>query len=223
MPIIFLRRRQLDALGKTIGLLWQLTLITGVALLPAYTTRVRSVLTDGGVERLIADSVNILPDFFWFIRANPPANTEDHTQLFPRAIKLLGWKHQMDLIIRKGLTSLVWFPVWVSLTTQVVYFLRNVHYLAGLQKKLNELHLAVLCGQLEALKLPNFAKWRWNTLDFVCVSLNTVVQSLSRHFDVTWFADVRDRVMVRSVQRALSSQLWLEQFELVSWYAGVSF
>ena len=53
LPVVALARTQLDAIGKTIALLWQLTLVTGPALLPLVLRRVRGILSDNGVERLI--------------------------------------------------------------------------------------------------------------------------------------------------------------------------
>ena len=52
LPVVALTRAQLDSIGKTIALLWQLMLLTGPAMLPLVLRRVRGILSDNGVERL---------------------------------------------------------------------------------------------------------------------------------------------------------------------------
>ena len=104
LPIVYLARGETSALHKTVGMLWQLTLIIGPDLLPLFATRVRSILTDGGVERLTANMPPMLSDYYWYIKAQMPRRAPlPRRRLFPRAVHLLGWKHQFDLIIRKGL------------------------------------------------------------------------------------------------------------------------
>ena len=67
LPILYLDRGEQDRYAKTIALMWQLALVCGIELLPLYLTRVRSILTDAGVERFIPTMPDtMLEDFYWY-------------------------------------------------------------------------------------------------------------------------------------------------------------
>ena len=95
------------------------------------------MLTDGGVERLIVHQVDIVPDFYWFIRCQLK-NHEPQHRLFPRAVQILGWRHQVDLIVRKGLFACPWLPRWLSGFKSITYFLRDKNLLKDLAKRFQD-------------------------------------------------------------------------------------
>ena len=115
LPMVALQRCFLDAGGKLIALLWQLWLMTGPE--PEQLRRLlastRAIVTDCGVERLLADTMDIVPDFFQTLglKGRLPERTQ-HT--FPRALAIPGWMHSWDTILRRGLASLPWFPSWLE-------------------------------------------------------------------------------------------------------------
>ena len=93
-PALALDKECRDATGKCVALLWQIFLIAGPSyfLVKLFCSRVRSVTTDQGVERLLADFPGFLPDFFLMVDpqyrvkdANPP-----WANLFPRALAMPG-------------------------------------------------------------------------------------------------------------------------------------
>ena len=63
LPLLFLGQGSLDTIAKTVGLLWQVMLLTGANHLQALLGRVRAVLTDGGTERKIVTAQLTLDDF----------------------------------------------------------------------------------------------------------------------------------------------------------------
>jgi hypothetical protein len=66
LPCLALGPSFMDAMGETVALLWQIFLIVGPHFdhIRAFLRRVRSLTTDMGVERKIADAVDCLKDFF---------------------------------------------------------------------------------------------------------------------------------------------------------------
>ena len=76
--------------------------------------RGRSISTDGGIERLIASQRGFLDNFRCFIEEPLPRNFREHPHMFPRAVQVLGWKLQADLIIRKGVEKLAVVPAVVG-------------------------------------------------------------------------------------------------------------
>ena len=52
LPVLSLGRQNMDAMNKTIALLWQLLLLVGPALLPRVLFRIKGILSDNGTERL---------------------------------------------------------------------------------------------------------------------------------------------------------------------------
>ena len=69
LPLVSLARNQLDAIGKMVALLWQLWLIYGPSWdrMRAALSRVRGIVSDAGVERLIVDSQDTLDLFFMYM------------------------------------------------------------------------------------------------------------------------------------------------------------
>ena len=218
LPAVYLSRGQLDALSKTVALLWQVSLLVGARLLQMYLSRVRAVLTDGGTERLILDSTLTIEEFFWYVKVRTPAGTRPRQPLFPRALRILGWKHQFDLILRKGLVNLDWFPAWLQQFKDLVRLVRDRNIVASLCKGLRRDLLSGLATLLEGAEVPSFAAWRWTTLDKCCRAVHTFLDSLRVNFDPTALASMRDTRHLQSVTRSLRSELFAQRFHFVMWY-----
>ena len=128
LPLLSLPRDHLDRVGKCVALLWQLLMLVGSRLLQAFLKRVRGILTDCGVERLIADMPEFLVEFFAYCRVKVPLGFQSAPGfLFPRCIHMPGWRHNLDLIIRKALTSMRAFPIWITRLKAVIHLLRDVN------------------------------------------------------------------------------------------------
>ena len=99
-PLINLARDNLDHAGKTVGLVWQVFLLVGpdYASVRDFLNRVRSLTTDMGVERLLADMPDFLPDFYAAIDPAFSKHSVAHrSHMFPAAMQVAGWCHMWDL------------------------------------------------------------------------------------------------------------------------------
>ena len=112
-------------LGKATGLLWQIFLVVGLANLRRICRAVRSVTTDMGTERLIANVDDILPSFLRHLGAPARHIPPNGTRLFERALQLRGWRHMIDLLVQMGLSLCLWFPSFLESVRALVAFLRD--------------------------------------------------------------------------------------------------
>ena len=161
-PVVSLGRDLLGVHGKTIALLWQVYLIAGPSFegMRKFLRRVRSLTTDMGAERGIADHSDILVDFFTYLDPDFRAEGRERLEyLFPRAIQTSGWQHMWDLLVRNALSSVTWFPKWLDLLKAVVTTLRLSLEMEAIVKFLKPKHLG-FATILESLSVPSFAHWR---------------------------------------------------------------
>ena len=214
LPLVSLARHQLTALDKAFALVWQLWLMYGptYAKLARVLQRVRSVTTDQGAERLIADTGSILPDFFRNLDPRVKVPPHEGEYLFGLALGVPGWKHMIDLFLKRTLSSLVWFPKWIGQLKAIVALFRSSANLEVLQQNLRQRRLQALADMMGSLRLANFATWRWNTLHTICVALDKVVDSLMQSFDGSCFGKLRDTASLAKVCQAMASKQWRRQF-----------
>jgi hypothetical protein len=218
LPVVSLGREYLDVTGKALALLWQLYLMVGASGLQPLLARVRGVLTDSGTEKYLIELPDIL-DIFWnLIGETPPKAYVATLHLFPQALRISGWKHVFDLLIRKGLTTLSWFPSAITKIKGLVKFLRDVSLTEALIKHCKSEKLDGLAAVVGKLSLPGFAHWRWTTLHDCCKGLAPALSSLAANFDAQWFPGMRDRVLLTTVVCALGDQVFLDvHFPFVQW------
>jgi hypothetical protein len=188
LPLMSLPRGALSAIGKTLTLLWMLWLIVGPSWksLRCFLNRVRGITTDQGGERLIPNMVDCLPEFLEYLEM-PPCSGPEQRHLFPRVIEMPGWKHKFDLLIRRGLSSLLWFPAWLERLKALVAFCRstlNTETLVGYLRGLGLKGAAQLFG---GLHFPVFAHWRWSTLWRCCKELAKALPLLILQFTMNLF------------------------------------
>ena len=105
------------AFCKTLIIVWHSFLVCGpwLPLVSWLSSRVLSITTDMGVERNIANHVDLLTEMYVGLDPKCAHASVTNSQMwqFPRALKMPGWKHCWDLMVRKGLTSLRFFPDWI--------------------------------------------------------------------------------------------------------------
>ena len=70
---------------------------------------------------LIAGMRNFLEDFYEFVRIPAPPSLVV-PRLFPRTLRMPGWRHIFDNAIKRGLTSQLWFPRFLQALKGVVAF-----------------------------------------------------------------------------------------------------
>jgi hypothetical protein len=222
LPCVRLPRDFMGAKHKCLALLWQLYLLMG----PCFESMrkacegVRSITTDMGTERLLAGMDDILVTFFRLIGARPDPRMCTVAKLFPRALVGQGWRHSWDVVLRRALFSLPFFPVFLKRTKAITYFLRDKSNLSAIVANLKSRGLHGLAAILGGVSLPNFAKWRWATLDDVLRELASFWESLAQHFDVRVFANVAEadnKSRLKLVVEAFSSSDYRIQFKGVAW------
>lgn len=223
-PALALDKWSRDAFGKCVALLWQIFLVAGPSyfLVKLWCSRVRSVTTDQGVERMLADYPGFLGDFFWLVDpkykikdANPPL-----ANLFPRALAMPGWQHMWDLLMRRGLTQMRFFPQWITGLKAIVNFLRSVANSSVVVRSLRQKGLDGAADMIEQASLPSFAEWRWGTLLLCCNRLALFLDTLIANFDAALFRDCKDRVGITTMLAALRSTVWRKQFDFVKWFCN---
>jgi hypothetical protein len=212
----------MDTFGKTLTIVWQIFLVCG-PLLPLvrwFCSRVRSITTDMGVERNIANHVDLLTEMYFGLDPKCAQASVTNSQMwqFPRALKMPGWKHCWDLMVRKGLTSLRFFPDWILKFKAVVSFLRNQNLLLDLCRSLQAQGFEGVAEMLRKASFPKLAEWRWGTLEASCEALDNVLMTLLAHFDPEVFANWVDRTSLREVTLALTSAQWLSCFYFTMWF-----
>ena len=168
LPVIHLPRDFLDLDGKALALLWQLWLMVGPTFteMRRYLGLIRCVVTDMGTERLLADAPDLLPEFFAQLGGTgDPSRYPREVRLFPAAVQVQGWKHCMDLLIRRGLSSMLFFPGWLEKFKHVCSFLRTASVAEALGKHFRGRGMLILAPYVESASIPTFANWRWGTLE----------------------------------------------------------
>lgn len=104
LPCVVLDPTLMDAFGKTLALLWQVFLIAGPSFeaVRAFCNKVRSLTTDLGVERLVVQQPDWLPDFWQLLAPRLPRPPADQSWLWPNAVSIPGWKHAWDGLLHSA-------------------------------------------------------------------------------------------------------------------------
>eukprot|EP00959_Pyramimonas_sp_CCMP1952_P423763 8876621-Pyramimonas_sp.AAC.1 len=79
-----------------------------------FLTRVVSITTDFGAERLLSACPDVLIEFGGHVGIRVPRNVSRHERWFPFAVVAPGWMHIVGTVIERGLSSLEWFPSFLT-------------------------------------------------------------------------------------------------------------
>ena len=219
LPCVVLDPTLMDAFGKTLALLWQVFLIAGPSFeaVRAFCNKVRSLTTDLGVERLVVQQPDWLPDFWQLLAPRLPRPPADQSWLWPNAVSIPGWKHAWDGLLQKGLCTLPWFPLWLTRLKAICGFFRIEGNRVTAARSLRAVGFGALSEIVKSFSFPSFADWRWGTLHAVMKELHSCLGSLADHFDPRPFARGRDQVGLAAVIAALACDAWHKQFAFV-WF-----
>lgn len=134
-----------------------------------------------------------------------------------RAVRVPGWKHLVDLLLKRCLQGLTFFPKFIDELRAVVKFFRSQSTLDVFVADLAKRGLGAASSMLAGLKhLPGFAEWRWNTLSEICSQLGKVVDTLMSVFDAQCFKQLRDQTTFKKVASCLGSRRWRTCFRFVA-------
>lgn len=221
MPMIALQRGALDAIGKSLALVWVIWLLVGphIDQVIHFCNRVRSICTDMGTERKIATMPDIVVEFYQLL-LGCKVSVADRGRLFPMALQSPGWQHGWDLVLQRGLRSLVWFPAWLEGFRATIYFFRTKLILNDFCRTLIDRALDGIAEMVGSASVPSIAEWRWGTLYLACKAVKKVLQTLSSYFDASLYRSAKDPKMMQRLAKALASQDWHWQFEFVLWFCA---
>jgi hypothetical protein len=167
-PVLSLQRASLDAMGKT-AFLWQVWLMAGPRLadFTRFLSRVRGICTDMGIERLLANYFDTGKVFYevMFSRVIPQ---ELGTHTFPRALAIPGWRHLWDVVLRRGLASLSWFPGWMAGMRSLISFLRVETNMQQMTKDMLSSGFPMVAEIFAKMCLPTIADWRFGAFVSSC-------------------------------------------------------
>jgi hypothetical protein len=104
--------------------------------------------TDDGVESVVADARNCLPLFFGLT-----AVSTDREFLFMNALRVSGWNHVCHGITEECISSLSWYPSWISAFKDLCTILALPAYKDAFAKAL------VVSGQEDLLPLPSLSSF----------------------------------------------------------------
>ena len=220
-PMLRIGPKLLGSTGKTAALLWQVWLLVGpqISSVRRFLSRVTSITTDQGAERLIPGIGDVLPAFYRYVGCSFRQPIVLQEKLFMNALPTPGWNHLLDGLLQTGLNSLRWWPRWIEV-------------LKGLNKALREwkesivedLILAGLAGAANLVSIasaPYFAAWRWHTLHACCKSTMSVFDTLKLHRDkLLAQKNTRDQALLRKFKEALHDQAWEDRFRAVAMYTA---
>ena len=125
-----------------------------------FLNKIRSITTDLGVERLICDRSDVLPEVFQLV--DPSFSIDSvvrETYLLPSAIATGGWMHMWDGLLEKGLTSISWFLHFLNDLKQISSMRHFLHRETILRMIPD--HFAANKGAIRNISIPSFAHWRW--------------------------------------------------------------
>ena len=165
---------------------------------------------------------DMLPDFFELMLRIPlqPAEAIHERWLFPLAIQMPGWRHIFDLILRRSLSSMPWFPRWLDIFKSLCSFLRDLSVQDQLCRSLRGTPFAAAVQVIKLVTIPGFAKWRWTTLDDCCSELFKIWATFRRVFNPQHFANMReDGTRLQRVVEAVHNEIWNQQLKFVRWHA----
>ena len=134
---------------------------------------------------------------------------------FPLTLHIPGWCHRFDLMLRKALSGLPFFPQWLERLKALTNVLR-VHIASDvLCKYLVRNDKGDVAATLGNASIASWAHWRWTTLWDCQKSIMPFLDDLLPWFNLTIFGDVQDRAGLIKAAEALSSQQWRDQFDFV--------
>ena len=162
MPVILLPRNFWDASGKLVALLWCIWLLVGPRPddVLRFVMSIRSITTAMGTERMLAIMPDILPDFFSLLLGFHQHGLPHRQFTFDLALQVPGWMHSWDVIIKRCLSSLSWFPSWLDKFKSIVKICRTQSMTKDMSRQLRIEGLPGIAEMISRIYLPSVAERR---------------------------------------------------------------
>jgi hypothetical protein len=209
MPVIALPREFLDAAGKTFALLWVVWLMVGPSPTEVlrFCERVRCIVSDMGTERLIARYPDVLPDMFELM-FNVKTTLEPRRFLLPLCVSSPGWQHGWDIVLKRSLASLRFFPTFLDGLRSMVSFFRARMLVDLVCRHVAQTGFPAISEMVQNVTVPSIAEWRWGTLFQACGNIDKVLNTLRTYWNPDLFKNAQDPVKLKKMGASLSSSLW---------------
>lgn len=222
MPLLALMRDFLDAVGKAMAMLWLIWLLVGPRPddVIQFCSQIRCLVTDMGTERLIARMVDMVPAFFEEVFDYPRGSIPARPSMFPLCLQSPGWMHTWDIVLRRGLASMSFFPSFIEGLRAVIKFLRSKLWIDQLCRKLRQKQLFAPAEMIESVTVPSIAEWRWVTLHLAMKSINAIISTFATYWDPSVFANSKEPKTMKAITKALTSVAWRWQFKYVMWFCN---
>ena len=160
-----------------------------------------------GTERLIHSQPDILPDFFELMHGfKVPCPLQ--LRMFPNCLSMPGWQHGWDLMMRRALLALPFFPSFIAGLRAVVSFFRAPLLVDVLVRDICSRGYNMIGDMVKALKVPSIAEWRWGTVAAACGALNSIMSTLRSYFSDKLYKNARDPTLIQKTRNALQSDSW---------------
>ena len=220
LPCVALRSEQMDAISKLIALMWSIFLVIGPEeeVLRGFFASVSGICTDHGTESQLIDMPDIVHDFMSYVGGHPLGFPVEG-YLFQHGIASQGWKHVFDGALCRSLGALRWWPKFLARLKALTAIMRDRNKNKAIQRMFAQKGMDYLVECVRDAHLPNFAQWRWTTLDGVVRGIDGFLDSLRANVDFTLFNRSRDPTGVRLAEEACKDPIWRHQYSLVRFCA----
>ena len=128
---------------------------------------------------------------------------------FDFALQCPGWMHSWDVIIKRCLSSLSWFPSFFEKLKAVVKLCRSNSMTSDMARDLRKNGLPAIAQMLTCISIDSIAEWRWGTLWNTCDELAKFLNTLRAHFKPALFMNTKEPGVVKKVIFVFSATSWL--------------
>ena len=142
---------------------------------------VRSFVSDGGIESLLADCKNILGEFAKYVNQKVSAEFLSYPHLLPNCVYLPDWNHAIMNLIKRVLDGLPLWPHRLVRIRALCKMFRNYEYRSTLKQDLMDKLQWAMADKLTHFS-ASMAHWRYETV-YTC--FRALLHN--REFCESWF------------------------------------
>ena len=202
-----------DLTAKTVCLVWGIWLLCGPGVVEVlyFITKTGCITTDGGTEIGTVEMWNMLYCFMRWVAGVPfselSAFARPNERLFSKSIRISGWSHGFGNLAKGAAWTWNRFSEMLDDVKVLCRFWRNKTWKLHVKKALrhrDDLDLTILDK-----RVPDLAKWRYQTLMVVFGSLLQFRTICENDFRPEWFADAQEKETLAGVWKACKTPiLW---------------
>ena len=166
------------------------------------------MVTDGGIESLLADCANVLPAFAQSLGLKCSASFAAQPYLLPYTVYLPDWNHNSMNCVKRVLTNCDEWPGRLEKIRSLCHIYNNHEYRSCMQQSV----MAVMDfpeGQRLEHFCASFAHWRYETVYTVFRALLPLREFSETKFELRMLGDCEDPASVQKFHDACKHKpLW---------------